>query len=75
VIQIPLANLAVQRLDGNFFIPNLIFTLLIFPCIVAAWGLGRCIRKESTAKERLRASYGGGLLTKPDGTERFEKPP
>jgi hypothetical protein len=61
-IQIPLAHLAVQKLNGNFFVPNLVFTILILPCIAAAWGLGRCIQRENTTKQRLRASFGGGLL-------------
>ena len=71
VIQIPLARLAVEHYQGNFFVPNLIFLLLLLPCIVAAFGLGRAIRRETQAQKQqqqqqqqqlLRASFGGGLL-------------
>lgn len=61
-IQIPLARLAVEELDGNFFIPNLVFTLMIIPCIIATWGLSRCIRKENETKQSLRESFQTGLL-------------
>jgi hypothetical protein len=36
-LNIPLANLAVETFDGNFFVPNLIYTILVIPCIAAAW--------------------------------------
>jgi hypothetical protein len=61
-IQIPLARLAVEQLDGNFFVPNLVMTILVLPCIVAAWGLGRAIRRENKGKQRLRESFGGALI-------------
>jgi len=74
IINIPLANLAVQEFSGNFFIPNLIFTFLVIPCVAAAWGLDRAIRKErrfkdraEAKKQRLRQSYGGVLV---DAIER-----
>lgn len=68
IINIPLANLAVQQLGGNFFVPNLVFTILIIPCVIAAWALGRDIEREKQAKDeietsnRLRQSYGGVLV-------------
>lgn len=68
-IQIPLAHLAVEKLNGNFFIPNLVFTILILPCIAAAWGLGRAIRKENQTKQRLRRSFGGGMLPALNGLQ------
>jgi Major Facilitator Superfamily len=48
---IPLANLAVTELDGNFFIPNLLYTLLVIPCSVAAWMIGRSIQRETLIKQ------------------------
>jgi hypothetical protein len=36
-LNIPFVNLAVQTYDGDFFIPNLIYTILVVPCMVAAW--------------------------------------
>jgi len=74
-VNIPLSKVAVERLDGNFFITNLVYTFLVLPCVLAAWGIGRVIRRERRAKDlasrqmdtdhpdRLRASYGGILLT------------
>ncbi|CAB9505732.1 expressed unknown protein [Seminavis robusta] len=46
---IPLSNVTVKQLDGNFFIPNLLYTLLIIPCSVAAYVIGRSIRQETRA--------------------------
>jgi len=34
---IPVARVTVVQLEGNFFVPNLIWTILVFPCIGAAW--------------------------------------
>jgi hypothetical protein len=34
---IPLGNLAVETYDGDFFVPNLLYTILVVPCTVAAW--------------------------------------
>lgn len=69
-ISIPLAKVAVERFNGNFLVPNIVFTVLVLPCVLATWGLGREIRRELHAKEiareaigkdRLRPSYGGEL--------------
>jgi MFS family permease len=48
-INIPMAALAVKKYEGNFFIPNLVYTILIVPCVAVAWGLGRYIQKEDRA--------------------------
>lgn len=45
VANIPLASWAVEGL-GSFFLPNLIWTCLVIPCIFAAWYLGRFIDYE-----------------------------
>lgn len=52
LVNIPMANWAVNDLDGNFFYPNLIYTILVIPCIYAAWVIGRGIKREDAAKER-----------------------
>jgi MFS family permease len=49
-LNIPLKNLAVKELDGDFLIPNLVYTALVFPCVIAAWGLGKTIKRNDTAK-------------------------
>lgn len=36
-INIPLTRVTIVKLEGNFFIPNLMYTLAILPCVVAAW--------------------------------------
>lgn len=42
---------AVEKLDGNFFIPNLVLTLLVLPCIGAALGIRHTIHQENMTKE------------------------
>jgi hypothetical protein len=66
-LNIPMKDLAVKHLDGDFFIPNLIYTILVVPCIVAAWGIGQAIKREDAAKEvkirdKLEAMYGSTLV-------------
>jgi hypothetical protein len=66
ILNIPLTKIAIQTFDGDFFIPNVIYTGLLIPCALAAWGIGRGIRREERAKKltmhaRLRKSYGGEL--------------
>ena len=50
VINIPLANYAVKELDGNFMIPNLVYALLLIPCILLASRLGRTVQLERKQK-------------------------
>jgi hypothetical protein len=62
---IPLSTLAIRR--GDFFIPNLIYTVLILPCFAAALGLRHFIKLERSAlqgkkEDSLRQSLGGVLL-------------
>jgi hypothetical protein len=66
VLNIPLAKIAIETFDGDFFIPNVIYTGLLIPCVLAAWGISRGIRQEERAKKltthaRLRKSYVGEL--------------
>ncbi len=50
-LNIPMARLAIKRHDGDFFITNMIYTALIVPCVVAAWGMGRADRLEQRFKQ------------------------
>jgi hypothetical protein len=66
-LNIPMKDLAVKHLDGDFFVPNLVYTILLLPCIAAAWGIGQAIKREKTAKEakirdKLEATYGSSLI-------------
>jgi len=55
-LNIPLANLAVQQFDGNFLVPNLVMMILILPCFLAAWGLGRYMKREKRLVQRTDTS-------------------
>ncbi len=66
-LNIPMKDLAVKQMDGDFFVPNLVYTILLLPCIAAAWGIGRAIKQEKAAKEartfdKLGATYRGTLV-------------
>ena len=51
-LTIPLARLAINTYDGDFFIPNLIFLCFTVPCSLAVVGLGIYLGKEKDAKEQ-----------------------
>mmetsp|Transcript_14441 Transcript_14441/g.28889 ORF Transcript_14441/g.28889 Transcript_14441/m.28889 type:complete len:543 (-) Transcript_14441:179-1807(-) len=51
LINIPLATIAVEKLDGDFFFPNLVYIVLYLPCIAFAWCLGQTVKRETRAKE------------------------
>lgn len=53
-VNIPLSTLAIETKDGDFFIPNLIYTVLVFPCVFVSWGLANAIEKESRIKRQRR---------------------
>jgi hypothetical protein len=53
LVNIPLAGWAVNSLRGNFFYPNLMYTLIVLPCIYLAWSLGQGMKREDKAKNRL----------------------
>lgn len=50
-VNFPMKDLAVKHLDGNFFVPNLVYMALVLPCILAAWGIGRTVKREHAAKQ------------------------
>jgi hypothetical protein len=68
-INVPLSAFALEQKNGDFFIPNLIYTFMIIPCVVAAWVINREITKEKRSCEsekvdaKLRQSCGGVLLS------------
>jgi hypothetical protein len=45
-LNIPLAKYTIQTADGNFFVANLLYTLLVIPCIIAAYCIGQSIQRE-----------------------------
>ena len=49
-VNIPLSSFAIEEKDGDLFIPNLFYTCLIGPCMVASWMLANAIDRESKVK-------------------------
>jgi Major Facilitator Superfamily. len=47
-VNIPLGRWPIESLDGNFFWPNFIYTVMIVPCIFIARFLGKNIPAESS---------------------------
>jgi hypothetical protein len=67
-LNIPMKDLAVEHLDGDFFAPNLVYTILVLPCIAAAWGIGQTMKREKAAKDarilkKLQGLNAGALAT------------
>lgn len=68
-VNVPLSAFALEQRNGDFFIPNLIYTLMIIPCVAAACLINREIRKDRRCGEiekvdaKLRQSCGGVLLS------------
>lgn len=46
LVNLPLANLAVNYWDGDFFWPNLFYTVVIGPCAILVWWIGKGIQRE-----------------------------
>jgi len=57
LINIPLSNVAVQQLGGNFFVPNLFYLLACVPCFYCCYAItkGFC-REKKEEVARLRQS-------------------
>jgi hypothetical protein len=53
-LNVPLAKYIIKSADGDFYVANLMYTLLIIPCVVAAYCIGQTIRREHLCKEELR---------------------
>lgn len=45
-LNVPLAKYTIEYADGNFFVANLLYTILIIPSILVAYGIGRTIQNE-----------------------------
>ena len=57
LINIPLSNVAVQQLEGNFFVPNLFYLLACLPCFYCCYAIAKGFRREKTEElARLRQS-------------------
>ena len=52
-INIPLSNLAVNQLDGNFFIPNMVYVILSIPFFYVVWRIGKGLEREDKAKATM----------------------
>jgi hypothetical protein len=53
-INIPLGNAAINQWDGNFFIPNLLYTVLVIPFGYAVYVIGKGIRLEETEQAKSK---------------------
>lgn len=56
-INVPLSKFALEQQNGDFFIPNLMYAILIAPCVVAAWWLGKAIEKEDIIRRTLQKDF------------------
>ena len=67
-INIPLADVAVDKLGRDFFVPNLVYTQLSVTCGVIAWYIEqgvkreRAVHKELDRQAELRQTMGGVVL-------------
>jgi MFS family permease len=50
---LPLSWVAVNKLDGNFFIPNLVYLLGCFPCVFLCHRVGSGFAKEEMKKKEI----------------------
>jgi hypothetical protein len=51
-LNIPLSNAAINKWDGNFFFPNLIYTVLVVPFLLVTYVMGKGIQLEETEKSK-----------------------
>ena len=57
LINIPLSNVAVQQLEGNFFVPNTFYLLACLPCFYCCYAVAKGFRREKKEEiARLRQS-------------------
>jgi len=50
-VNVPIANWAINVLGGDFFWPNLVYTICIVPLFFVVWGIGEDKTKEKQAEE------------------------
>jgi len=53
LINLGLVEWAINGLDSDFFIPNLLFLVLLLPMVFVTWKIGSCIQREEEAEKRL----------------------
>ena len=53
-VNVPLSNFAIEARNGDFFIPNLIYTILTLPCFVVSWFIGIAVKRENVVKMSRR---------------------
>jgi hypothetical protein len=58
LVNIPLASWAVNGLDGNFFLPNLLYTIATIPFFYVAWLMGAAIKTDKRASIILSEKRG-----------------
>ena len=56
LVNIGLAHWAIHELDGDFFVPNLLFLLLIVPTMYVTWIIKKCVKREGDAAKLLDKS-------------------
>jgi MFS family permease len=49
-INIGLANLAVERMNGDFFVPNMLFVVLTIPMIYVVFLIGKALERDDLSK-------------------------
>ncbi|KAL3897721.1 MAG: hypothetical protein SGARI_006854 [Bacillariaceae sp.] len=62
-VNIGLANLAVEKMNGDFFIPNLLFLVLTVPMIYVTSILGNALKRDDEGRKSAEAQ---SLVTMPD---------
>lgn len=54
-VNIGFANLAVERMDGDFFVPNMVFVVLTFPMIYIVNMIGKALDRDDCSKTNPEA--------------------
>jgi hypothetical protein len=54
-VNIGLANLAVEKMNGDFFVPNLLFLVLTVPMIYVTFVLGKALRRDDRGRNTPEA--------------------
>ena len=62
-VNIGLANLAVEKMNGDFFVPNLLFLVLTIPMIYVTHILGNALKRDEDGRMTSEAQ---SLVPTPD---------
>ncbi|KAG7354636.1 major facilitator superfamily transporter [Nitzschia inconspicua] len=65
-VNIGLANLAVEQMNGDFFVPNLIFVVLTIPMVYVVHIIGSVLERDNLSKAEPEAQ---SLVPTPDETD------